>query len=172
MKPILLATDGSPSADAATREAIDLARAFNAPLVVVSVAQAVLPVYGGYYGYGEIAADLRKTEADHVAKTLAEVWQRAEAAGLECQTLALEGPVADVICRTAHELQPRLVIVGAHGWGRVGRLLHGSVSTHVLHHSPCPVLVVLGEEPDLVEGITASANGNSRKTVAGPATPG
>jgi nucleotide-binding universal stress UspA family protein len=170
MKPILLATDGSPSADAATREAIDLARAFAAPLVVVSVAQAVLPLYGGYYGYGEIAADLRKTEAAHVAKTLADVRERAETAEVECRPLALEGPVADEICRVARELRPRLVIVGAHGWGRVGRLLHGSVSTHVLHHSPCPVLVVLGEEPNQVDGITAGANGSS-KAVAGHTAP-
>src|SRR5947208_13257043 len=48
MKPILLATDGSPSAEAATREAIDLANAFHAPLVVVAVAQTVLPAYGAY----------------------------------------------------------------------------------------------------------------------------
>ena len=51
MKPILLATDGSSSADAATREAIDLAHAFGAPLLVVSVAHTVVPPYAGYYGY-------------------------------------------------------------------------------------------------------------------------
>jgi nucleotide-binding universal stress UspA family protein len=172
MKPILLATDGSPSAEAATREAIDLAHAFSAPLVAVTVAQAALPAYGGYYGYGEIAADLRTTEAEHVARTLAEVWQRAEATGVECQTLALDGPVADEICRAAREFQPRLVIVGAHGWGRVGRLLHGSVSTHVLHDSPCPVLVVVGEERGQGDGITTGGDGESMPAVAGHTTPG
>jgi hypothetical protein len=33
-------------------------------------------------------------------------------------------------------------VVGAHGWDRIGRLIHGSVSTYALHHAPCPVLVV------------------------------
>ena len=47
MKPVLLATDGSPSAEAATQEAIDLAHVFGAPLIVVSVAQVVLPAYTG-----------------------------------------------------------------------------------------------------------------------------
>jgi nucleotide-binding universal stress UspA family protein len=170
MKPILLATDGSPSAEAATREAIDLAHAFRAPLVVASVAQAALPTYGAYYGYTEIAADLHKTEAERVAQTLAGVRERALAAGVECETVVLEGsPTGYEICRFAEERGPRLVVVGAHGWGRLGRLLHGSVSTHVLHHAPCPVLVVLGEEANQEEGI-ASLNGAVQAPVAGGAT--
>ena len=157
MKPILLATDGSPSAEAATREAIDLAHAFRAQLVVASVAQPVLPTYGSYYGYTEIAADLHKTETEHVAQTLAAVRERALAAGVECETVALDGsPTGEEICRLAEERGPRLVVVGAHGWGRLGRLLHGSVSTHVLHHAPCPVLVVLGEDVAQPEGIASN----------------
>jgi hypothetical protein len=35
-----------------------------------------------------------------------------------------------------------MVVVGAHGWGSVGRVLHGSVSTAVVHEARCPVLVV------------------------------
>jgi nucleotide-binding universal stress UspA family protein len=167
MKPVLLATDGSPSADGATREAIELASAFEAPLVVASVAQTVLPTYGAYYGYTEVAADLTRVEAEHVAQTLATVRDRATAAGVECETVALEGsPTGEEICRFARERSPRLVVVGAHGWGRLGRLLHGSVSTHVLHHAPCPVLVVLGEDAARPEGI-AAMNGAARTAVAG-----
>jgi nucleotide-binding universal stress UspA family protein len=166
MKPILLATDGSLSAEAATREAIDLARAFGAPLIVVSVAQTVLPAFGAYYGYTELAAELSKSEAEHVAQTLATVRARASAVGVECETVALEGsPAGAEICRFAQEQSPRLVVVGAHGWGRLGRILHGSVSTHVLHHAPCPVLVVLGETLD-ADAIT-SMNGTAGTAVAG-----
>lgn len=169
MKPILLATDGSPSANAATREAIELACAFGAPLTIVSVAQTHLPAYGTYYGYTEIAADLRKTEAEHVAQTLAATAERARAAGVDCETVALDGVPGHEICRFARGRKPRLIVVGAHGWGRFGRLLHGSVSTHVLHHAPCPVLVVVGEDADQTEGITAM-NGAANAPVAGGST--
>lgn len=151
MKPILLATDGSPSAEAATLEAIELAQAFGTTLVVASVAHVVLPAYGGYYGYGEIAADLHKVETQHVTEVLAATRARVEDAGVACETVALDGPTAEEICRTAGSHHARLIVIGAHGWGRLGRMIHGSVSTAVLHDAPCPVLVVHGaDEP--VEG--------------------
>jgi nucleotide-binding universal stress UspA family protein len=146
MKPILLATDGSPSAEAATHEAIELAQAFSAPLVVVSVVHPAVPPYAGYYGYPEIVADIHATERERVGKVIAAVKELASSAGLPCETVAADGPPAAEICRVAEERDPRLIVVGAHGWGRVGRLLHGSVSTDVLHTAPCPVLVVHGDE--------------------------
>jgi len=151
MKPILVATDGSPSAEAATHEAIELARVFHAPLLVVSVAHVVFPSYGGYYGYGEIAADLHKAESKHVLDVLETTKALVEAAGVSCETIALDGPASEEICRIARERGPRLVVIGAHGWGRLGRMIHGSVSTAVLHDAPCPVLVVHGDAKPLAE---------------------
>jgi nucleotide-binding universal stress UspA family protein len=153
MKPILLATDGSPSAEGATAEAIELALAFDTPLVIVSVAHLAVPPYGGYYGYGEIVADLHAAETKRVAKLLAELSERVSAAGVACETVALDGPAPAEICRIANEREARLVVVGAHGWGRIGRVLHGSVSTDVLHEAPCPVLVVQGDEPVLADDL-------------------
>jgi nucleotide-binding universal stress UspA family protein len=155
MKPILLATDGSPSAEAATLEAIELAQAFDAPLLVASVAHVVLPAYSGYYGYGEIAVDLHKAELKHVGEVLATTKARVERANVPCETIALDGIAAEQITRVARERDARLVVVGAHGWGRVGRLIHGSVSTAVLHDAPCPVLVVHGSAEPLVEAAPA-----------------
>jgi nucleotide-binding universal stress UspA family protein len=40
------------------------------------------------------------------------------------------------------------VVIGSHGWGAIRRLVFGSVSSALLHHAPCPVLVArLDEEP-------------------------
>lgn len=146
MKPIMLATDGSPSAEAATAEAIGLARSLNVPLVVACVAHDSTPMYGGYYGFPEIAAELRKAQLAHVQDVLTAVEQRAVDNGVSCTTLALEGLRGQVLCSAAHDHGARLIVVGAHGWDRIGRLIHGSVSTYVLHHAPCPVLVVHGDE--------------------------
>ena len=53
-RPILFATDGSPSAAEAQQEAFELAQRLDAPLLVVSVAHATLPAVGyTAYGYSE-----------------------------------------------------------------------------------------------------------------------
>jgi nucleotide-binding universal stress UspA family protein len=155
MKPIMLATDGSPSAEAATREAFDLAKHLGVPLLAVSVEHNSVPVYG-YYGYGEIVNELRKAEHERVEQLLEAVEKRAAEAGIECETLPLEGLPARSLCEVATTHDVRLIIIGAHGWNRVGRLIHGSVSTYVLHHASVPVLVVHGDDEAVVEGPMAA----------------
>lgn len=141
MKPIVLATDGSPSAARATVHAVELARAFGASLVAVSVEQVTVPTYG-YFGYADLVTELTKIERTHVEETLAQAKAVAEAADVECEAVHATGAVAETICEIARERDAQLVVVGAHGWGPIRRLLHGSVSTAVLHDAPCPVLVV------------------------------
>jgi nucleotide-binding universal stress UspA family protein len=143
MKPILLATDGSPSAAEATREAIELARLLDAPLVATSVEHVSAPAYG-YYGYGEVYSELRKAEQRHVEEVLAEVARLAEEAGVECETVPLVGVVVDEIRRLADARGVTMIVVGAHGWSAVRRLVHGSVSQGILHEARCPVLVAPG----------------------------
>ncbi len=149
MTTIMLATDGSPSAAAATAEAIDLARSLELPLTVLSVAQDKTPMYG-YYGYAEIIADLHKIQEEQIAQTFSEVKRQAEAANVECTTVALRGLAGEKICAYAREHDARLLVIGAHGWNTISRLIHGSVSTYVLHHASTPVLVVQGEEETAV----------------------
>jgi nucleotide-binding universal stress UspA family protein len=146
MKPIMLATDGSPSASEATREAIELARVLETPLIATAVEHVVSATYG-YYGYAEIYAELRKAEAERVGTVLDEVAALAREAGVECETVALEGPVVEKICGLARERHVAMLVIGANGWGTVRRLVFGSVSLGVLHEAPCPVLVARGVTP-------------------------
>ena len=143
MKTILLATDGSPSAEAAARRAIELSAALDATLVAVAVEHVTLPAYG-YYGYGEIYADLVAGEHQHAQRVLAETAHDAEDAGVDCETVSASGPVVDEICRIAGERDASMIVLGTHGWGPVRRLVFGSVSNGVLHEADRPVLVVPG----------------------------
>jgi nucleotide-binding universal stress UspA family protein len=52
------------------------------------------------------------------------------------------GQPAAAIVAAAEERRTDLVVVGARGLGLLGRLVLGSVSDRVVHHAPCPVLVV------------------------------
>ena len=148
MQPILLATDGSPSADEALKQAIDLARLTGSPLAVVSVEHMTAPAYGAGYGYatGELYVELEKTERHRVEGVLADAERAATEAGVTCETIPGRGNAVEEIVRVARELQPRLLVVGAHGWGFVQRIVHGSISTGLLHHAPCSILVVPAPE--------------------------
>ena len=141
MKPILLATDGSPAALEATREAIRIAHDLDEPLLVVGVEHVAVPSYG-YYGYGTVYLDLITGEHEHVQRVLAEAAHLAEEERVVVETISCTGPVVDTICEVARRRDARLIVVGAHGWNPLRRLVFGSVSTGVLHDAPCPVLVV------------------------------
>ena len=142
-RPILFATDGSPSAEEAQREALDLAGRIGAPLLVVSVEHVALPAVGySGYGYSNLIAELTVAERHRVEKLLATVAETAEAEGVSCSTVAAEGFVVEEICRKARDYDVQLIVVGSHGWGAARRLFSGSVSTGLVHEAPCPVLVV------------------------------
>ncbi len=147
MKPIVLATDGSPSAAEATLEAVALARALDAPLVAISVEHVSTPSYA-HYGYADLVAELTTVERDHVEETLAQTKAVAKEAGVECDVVHGTGLVSQEIGRLASQRDARMIVIGAHGWG-ARRLWHGSVSGAVLHEAHCPVLVVRGG-PELI----------------------
>jgi nucleotide-binding universal stress UspA family protein len=155
-RPILLATDGSPSAEEAERKAFELARLLDATLLVVSVEHVALPAVGySGYGYSHVVAELTAAERHRVEKLLASVATTAEAAGIRCSTVAVDGIPVDEICRIASERDAQLVVVGSHGWGAARRLLSGSVSTGLVHTAPCPVLVVRGPHHALEQSAAA-----------------
>ncbi|HLY86532.1 MAG TPA: universal stress protein [Gaiellaceae bacterium] len=142
-KPILFATDGSPSAALAQEKAIELARVLGAQLVAVSVAHPALPPVGyGGYGYSDVVAELTKADHKRLETLLSEVAGAAEVAGVSCSTVVADGFAVEEICRRASEYEAQLIVVGSHGWGAARRLFSGSVSTGLVHTAPCPVLVV------------------------------
>jgi nucleotide-binding universal stress UspA family protein len=142
-RPILFATDGSPSATEAQQEAFELARTLDAPLLVVSVTHSVLPAIGYVgYGYSDVVAELSGAAHHRIEQLLATIAAAASAAELPCATVAADGFVVDEICHIAAERNARLIVVGSHGWGAARRVFSGSVSTGLVHSAPCPVLVV------------------------------
>jgi len=154
-RPILFATDGSPSAEDGQKEAFRLAERLGVPLVVVSVVHPVAPPVGyAAYGYADIVSELTEAERHRVEALLAEISEAAEAEGLRCSTVVAQGFAVEEICRKASEYDVELIVVGSHGWGAARRLVSGSVSTGLVHAAPCPVLVV---RPRLRAGEQAAA---------------
>jgi nucleotide-binding universal stress UspA family protein len=145
MKPVMLATDGSPTAEQALESAIDLARLLETDLTVVTVWNIPYGV-GGFGAPVVVDGELAKLSEEQARRVNAEAAARAEEAGVETRSLVLRGFPVEEICLAAKSVEPLLLVVGSHGWGVVRRAVFGSVSTGVLHHAPCPVLVVRGDQ--------------------------
>jgi nucleotide-binding universal stress UspA family protein len=128
---ILLATDGSDAARAATEWTRQLQFPTTTHVLVVTVAApATLDVFEALQGEARGVA-----EAARLA--LAERWPEADARGGE-------GDPRTVILQMASEWRADLVVLGARGLGAFAGLLLGSVSLGVARHAACPVLITRG----------------------------
>lgn len=67
-------------------------------------------------------------------------------AALEVRRTVVAGGPAAALLDAANGAD--LVVVGRRGLGGFGRLLLGSVSEQVVHHAPCPVVVLPADHPE------------------------
>ena len=148
MKPVMLATDGSPTAEEATKKAIELAKLLGAPLVIVTAWAWDVPYSTLGYAAVPVIPDLDKVGKEQADKVTTEAATQARDAGVDVQAITLRGFPVEEICLAAQKYEPQLLVIGSHGWGPIKRMVFGSVSTGVLHHASCPVLVVRGADPD------------------------
>jgi nucleotide-binding universal stress UspA family protein len=139
MRPIVLATDGSPSAELAVRVAVELAHETGAKLFVTAAWEAGLTVYP----YAPITAvpEVEKAERERATAAARAAIDRAKDASVEAESVVREGDPVDIVSQTAADTGASLIVVGSHGWGTLRRFVFGSVSTSLLHEAPCPVLV-------------------------------
>jgi nucleotide-binding universal stress UspA family protein len=142
---ILVAIDGSPDADQALIQAIDLAESEQARLTLFSA--VVSPPTVAYAGVSvEAAADLARdaeAEAAMLLQTaLEQVPDEVSVSTVLSRSLARPA-LLEQIENGGHDL----VVMGSRGRGAVRSVLLGSVSHYVLHHSSIPVLIVHAEPP-------------------------
>jgi nucleotide-binding universal stress UspA family protein len=134
-RTILVAVDGSADAEAALHHAATLARDQHAKLVVLTVIPVAAP---------QVAADTDDAYAHILRRAVAPL-----PADVGVQTRLAHGRPARRILEVAHETGSDLVVMGAHGHGRLHHALIGSVSDAVVRVSDLPVLLMraTGAEP-------------------------
>lgn len=138
IRRILLATDLAAASEGATDQALQLARDLRAELLVVSVIDPSSPLSGNP---SMARMDQRRASREGAAQAIVVKGLRA---GVSVRFLVWEGEPGPAIVEAAVAEAADMVVVGTHGRGRVGRLVLGSVSDHVVRHAPCPVLIVRG----------------------------
>ncbi|HEY4376430.1 MAG TPA: universal stress protein [Acidimicrobiales bacterium] len=145
---VMVATDGS---DAARRAASEATRFLHPDAQIELV--AVIPERhdpeddaGGFEGPvitdAEADADWDRAVATG-RKALADTQAAMRAdAGAETTLLPSDAAPGAAIVLMAKDHQVDLLVLGASESGFFHRLLGGSVTDHVVHHAPCPLLIV------------------------------
>ena len=113
------------------------------------------PVIAGNERY--IQEEIRRMEA-RSGKTLKEAKQQLALLKLKGTARKEQGAVAPVILKRAPK-RDGLLVVGSQGLDALDRFMFGSVSTNLIHHATCPVLVVKGEAAPLRQ-ITLATDGS------------
>lgn len=151
--PVVVGVDGSPAAGCAVAWAAAESRLRGAPLLLV----AALPGPG----IGELTTVLTDAAVSHRFRTsevLAAAAAQARALGAADVRAELH-PGPPVTTLLTHSLGAALLVVGSRGLGeRSGGLAH-SVSSAVVTHARCPVVVVHGSAPEqgpVVVGVDGS----------------
>lgn len=143
---ILLATDGSETAEAA----VDFLARFPFPkqseVTMLTVIREDIFEEKDVEGLSEELRQALKETQESVREEgeqlIAGEVDRLRKAGWAGSTEVRFGHPAHEIVRAAADLKVDLLVVGSHGLKGMRRFLLGSVSHNVLHYAPCSVLIV------------------------------
>ncbi len=140
---VLLAVDGSDASMSAVAAAHRLATPARSSIEVVSVIPDSFATDGSPWP-NVVRVDPpsdRDRVRDDVATRLEEIASRFRPDRMSVEAKVLEGRPATEIVAEATRSGADLIVIGARGQSAVRRLLLGSVSSEVVDHAPCPVLV-------------------------------
>jgi nucleotide-binding universal stress UspA family protein len=151
VRSILVAYDGTPPADTALSQAVDLGKATNASLTLICVIPVMAAAYGIELPPGESIVETIEGARKMLATAKADLEKKGVA---PVETVLLEGDPVDRVLEYAEQHPPDLIVAGSRGLSEAGRFFLGSVSDGILHHARCSVLVV--KSPTLIRGKRAS----------------
>lgn len=141
MKTILVPVDFSGISASVVEQAILLAKALAAKVVLLNVLQppVIMSEYGPFLeNIGEIMAVGEKA----AAKRLAQLQGQFTTEGVAAEFLQFTGAPVPNILKQAEQLGADYIVMGSHGHTAFYDLLVGSTTHGVLLRSPCPVVIV------------------------------
>jgi nucleotide-binding universal stress UspA family protein len=152
-KKILVPLDGSEHSLRALEIAIQIAKKFDGKITLIHVYSVTIrpvimpepttltPPMIPAMTPAEVSKAVEATRKAG-ASILTDGEQKVKAEEVQVETLLKEGHTVQEIIRTAKEGKFDLIVIGGRGISKIRELLLGSVTDGVIHHAPCPVLVI------------------------------
>ena len=137
LKNIVIATDASEYSEAAFKEAVGFAKAYNGSLKIIHVVEV-----GDEFE--AIAPGTTDKLIEKATVCLEKLKSRTQEAGVDAEIFVQAGDAYSVIVDLAREVGADIIFMGSHGRTGLPRLFMGSVATRVIGHTECPVMVISG----------------------------
>lgn len=135
---ILVAIDGSPSSLRALEHAVELARAGNAKLTLITVA----PPLSSYVTLAGVSPERMQAELDTWAAGILDQAAQTVPDDVIAHTVRRSGHAGPEVVRELERGGYDLIVLGSRGRGRAQEGLLGSVNAYVHFHSRVPLLSV------------------------------
>jgi len=132
---ILLAYDGSMFSNKALQEAIRIAKSSGGSLLILSVVDITDE-------FESEAPGLTDKLTEKLLKLAQKALGKAVAAKVKAKVEVHVGDAYEMIVDIAKKKKADIIVMGSHGRTGLTRLLMGSVTSRVIGHAPCSVLVV------------------------------
>ena len=133
---ILVPLDGSKYSDKALLHACDMAKNYQARLIILYVVEKSIPI--NLLDRKDYLGILRKFGN----KVLVKAKETANLNGVDPKIVMKEGNVTNEIVKLAKKEQCNLIVVGSKGLGATARFFLGSTSNKLANNSPCSILIV------------------------------
>jgi nucleotide-binding universal stress UspA family protein len=146
--PILICYDGSDE----SKHAIEQAGAvLGGGAAIVLTSWEVPSIAVGGYPLDEFATGISYTDLDKAAEARAQKLaddgvRLAAAHAFQAEPVINQGPPGEAIVQVARDRDVKVIVLGSRGYTGLRASMLGSVSNAVIHHAPCPVLVVRRED--------------------------
>ena len=157
-KRVIVALDGSPSAEAVLRFLVEIAGPLDMTVVLLRVLEPFPPsvVEGTRHVILEDIEARRRDAEEYLAPLASELRSH----GVDATWQVRRGRPAEEILTAARESRADLIAMATHGRTGLGRLLFGSVAESVLRHAAVPVFMI--RQPDAVDTVSAAKEEHAR----------
>jgi nucleotide-binding universal stress UspA family protein len=144
-RSVVVTTDFSDSAAAAFPEAAKEAKVRGCALILLHVLNDWGIPLDIYQSTQPALVEQLRADLSANAREKMEEAKNEEFKGVPLKTViepAQGRPVASVVCEFAKANNAELIVAASRGHNVISEVFLGSVTHQVLHHAPCPVLVV------------------------------
>lgn len=150
IRKILCPIAGTEESGFVSKAAATLARKFGAKLTLLNVIPHNIVDFLRPFGSlvsEDILPEKIEAQLEQQSQEILEAAKKRVGDDLEVETLTVIGHPGDVICYTADKGDYDLIVIGNKTTGPVKRVILGSVSDYVVHHSERAVLIARCGEP-------------------------